>query len=314
MSTGDALLDVRGVSRAFGKVAAVRDVSFTLRRGEVYGFIGPNGAGKTTTMKILATLDLPDAGDAFVDGHSILSEPRRARLRLGFMSDHFVPYANLTVLQFLEFMARAYGLRGDARVRTVGSVVDFCGLSSFADRPTTGLSKGMAQRLHLAKTLLHDPALLILDEPAAGLDPRALVDFRGLVHALAAAGKGILISSHLLAELSEVSDGVVLIERGRIVVTGAVSEIAARMRSQRPVRMRALEGPEALERFLLTQPFVRDVRAEEGLVGFEFDSDEAGLADLLSRAVGAGLRVIELRPVETDLEDIFLKTTGGRLG
>jgi ABC-2 type transport system ATP-binding protein len=312
MSSADVLLDVRGVSKAFGKVAAVRDVSFSLRRGEVYGFIGPNGAGKTTTMKILATLDLPDEGDALVDGHSILEDPRRARLRLGFMSDHFVPYANLTVLQFLEFLARAYGLRGAARERTVAAVVDFCGLGSFADRATTGLSKGMSQRLHLAKTLLHDPALLILDEPAAGLDPRALVEFRGLVRALAAAGKGILISSHLLAELSEVSDGVVLIERGRIALTGAVSEIAARLRSQRPVRMRALEGSAALERFLLAQPFVRDVSDEDGLVGFEFDADEAALADLLARALASGLRVVELRPVETDLEDIFLKTTAGR--
>jgi ABC-2 type transport system ATP-binding protein len=307
------LLEVRGLCRSFGRVRAVDDVSFTVDRGQVYGFIGPNGAGKTTTMRMLATLDLPDGGDAFVEGHSILSEPRRARLRLGFMSDAFVPYANLTVGQFLDFVARAYGLRGRDRLRTVGSAVAFCGLEPLLDRPTTGLSKGMSQRLHLAKTLLHDPALLVLDEPAAGLDPRAVVDFRGLVRALAAAGKGILISSHLLAELSEVSDGVVLIERGKVVVTGDVDAIARGMRAHRPVRMRALSGADGLERFLLVQPLVGSVRADDGQVAFDFEGDDDALADLLGRAVSAGLRVVELRTEETDLEDIFMRSTEGRL-
>ena len=313
MSVAAPLLEVRGLSRSFGRLQAVQDVSFTVDRGQVYGFIGPNGAGKTTTMRILATLDLPDAGDAFVEGHSVLAEPRRARLRLGFMSDHFVPYANLTVGQFLDFVARAYGLRGRERARTTAAAVDFCGLEPLLDRPTTGLSKGMSQRLHLAKTLLHDPALLVLDEPAAGLDPRAVIEFRGLVRALAAAGKGILISSHLLAELTEVSDGVVLIERGRVVVSGPVDAVARGLRGHRPVTMRALGEGDGLERFLLTQPFVHGPRGDDGQVAFDFEGDDAALADLLARAVGAGLRVVECRTEETDLEDIFLRSTEGRL-
>ena len=307
------LLEVRSLCRSFGKVQAVQGVSFTVERGQVFGFIGPNGAGKTTTMRILATLDLPDAGDAFVDGSSVLVEPRQACMQLGFMADRFAPYPNLNVLQFLDFMARAYGLRGRKRLHTVASVADFCGLRDFADRPTTGLSKGMGQRLHLAKTLLHDPGLLVLDEPAAGLDPRARVEFRDLLRELAAAGKGILISSHLLSELSESCDGVVVIEKGRLLVTGSIDEIAKDVRAHNAILMKVQTASEAAERFLLTEPFVREVEIRDRHIGFEYDGDDDQLADLLARAVAEGLRVSELRHVEASLEEIFLRTTEGKL-
>ena len=307
------LLEVRSLSRSFGKVKAVDGISFTVEAGQVFGFIGPNGAGKTTTMRILATLDLPDTGDAWVDGQSVLEEPRKACMRLGFMADRFVPYANLQVGQFLDFMGRAYGLRGRKRLRTIDAVVDFCGLGTFLDRPTTGLSKGMAQRLHLAKTLLHDPGLLVLDEPAAGLDPRARVEFRDLLRALAEDGKGILISSHLLSELSESCDGVVVIEQGRLVVSGAIDEIAKEVRAHNAILVKVESDTEEAERFLLTQPLVREVHQQERRLGFEFDGDDDQLADLLARLVGADIRVSEFRHVEASLEEIFLRTTEGRL-
>lgn len=311
--TSTPLLSVRNLSRSYGKVRAVNDVSFDVQPGEVFGFIGPNGAGKTTTMRIIATLDLPDAGDVLIDGHSVLNAPREACLRQGFMADKFVPYANLPVATFLDFMARAYGLRGRERRRTIDSVVDFCGLQEFLTRPTTGLSKGMAQRIHLAKTLLHDPGLLVLDEPAAGLDPRARVEFRDLLRELARAGKGILISSHLLSELSESCDGVVVIERGELVVTGSIEEIARDVRAHKAILMRIQGGIEEAERFVLTQPHVRDVRREGPRLAFEFDADDDALADLLGRLVAHGVRVSEFRQVEATLEDIFLRTTRGRL-
>jgi ABC-2 type transport system ATP-binding protein len=311
--SSEPLLEVRALSRAFGKVKAVDDLSFTVQRGQVVGFIGPNGAGKTTTMRILATLDLPDEGDAFVNGRSVLVEPRQACMHLGFMADSFVPYANLEVMQFLDFMGRAYGLRGEARARTVASVADFCGLGEFADRPTTGLSKGMAQRLHLAKTLLHDPGLLVLDEPAAGLDPRARVEFRDLLRELAAAGKGILISSHLLSELSESCDSVVVIERGRLAVSGGIRDIARKLRAHHAILARVRGESEAAQRWLLTQPLVREVKVADDRLAFEFAGDDDALADLLARMVGQGLRVVEFRHVEASLEEIFLRTTKGRL-
>lgn len=224
----DTLLEVRGITRNFGALRAVDDVSFSLPRGQVWGFIGPNGAGKTTTMRILATLDLPDEGDAFVDGISVLIDPRKVRRKVGFMADQFAPYPNLTVLPYLDFFARAYGLRGRERIDTVRSVVAFCGLDDFLSRPTTGLSKGMGQRLHLAKTLLNDPQLLILDEPTAGLDPIASGIFKEQLAAVRERGASILLASHTLSELEAHADDIVFLLDGRIRFHGPVTQLMER--------------------------------------------------------------------------------------
>lgn len=309
----EPLLEVRNLCRSFGSLRAVDDVSFALERGRIYGFIGPNGAGKTTTMRILATLDVPDSGDAVLEGLSVLVEPRKARDRVGFMSDQFEPYANLDVLQYLDFFARAYGLRGRGRIDAVRSVASFCGLDTFSTRPANGLSKGMGQRLHLAKTLLHDPSLLILDEPASGLDPRARIEFRALLRELSAAGKTILISSHILAELSETCDGVLVIEQGRLMASGKIGDIARTVRDRHRMRMRVVGEAGLAERFLLVQPKVHDVRQVEGRVEFEFDGDDEAAAELLARSVESGLRVVEFVAQSANLEEIFMTTTRGRL-
>ncbi|MBX3464719.1 MAG: ABC transporter ATP-binding protein [Planctomycetes bacterium] len=307
------LLEVQSLSRRYGRVQAVDDLSFAMARGAITGFVGPNGAGKTTTMRIAATLDVPDRGDVFVDGVSVLVEPREARQRIGYMADQFRPYPNLDVPEYLDFFARAYGLRGRRRLQTVRSVAAFCGLDGFADRPATGLSKGMGQRLHLAKTLLHDPALLILDEPASGLDPRARIEFRALLKELAAAGKGILISSHILPELGELCDSVVVIEKGRRVVAGTIAEIQRSVAAEQAVRLRVLGDAEAAHRFLLTQPGVGAVAVDGDRLRFALAGGDAAAAALLQRAVAAGLSVVEFVRVEADLEDIFLQTTRGNV-
>src|SRR5690606_12236903 len=264
-------------------------------------------------MRILATLDLPDEGDARVEGFSILVEPRRVRERIGFMADRFEAYPNLDVLQYLDFFARAQGLSGRERIHTVRSVASFCGLDAFATRPATGLSKGMGQRLHLAKTLLHRPRLLILDEPASGLDPRARIEFRELLRELAADGTGILISSHILAELSETCDGVLLIERGRTVVSGAIDEVRKRLRDDHRVVVRVLADVERAARFFATQPGVAAVEADGRELRFAFRGDDRAAAELLQRAVAADLGVLEFRRDEDDLEDIFMRATAGSL-
>jgi ABC-2 type transport system ATP-binding protein len=192
-------------------------------------------------------------------------------------------------------------------------VAGFCGLDTFRDRPATGLSKGMGQRLHLAKTLLHDPQLLILDEPAAGLDPRARIEFRALLKELAAAGKSILISSHILPELGETCDSVVVLEKGRRVVAGTIAEMQRSVAGQQSVQMRVLGDGEALLRFLVVQPEVADVAVDDRRARFGFAGDDEGLAQLLARAIGAGLVVVEFGRVEADLEAIFLSTTKGNL-
>ncbi len=307
------LLALEGISRSFGKLKAVNDLSFSVEAGQIYGFIGPNGSGKTTTMRILATLDLPDDGDAFIHGDSILVEPRKVRTRIGFMPDSFHPYRGIDVVEYLDFFARAYGLRGHQRIQTVRSVSSFCGLLEFKERRITDLSKGMGQRLHLAKTLLHDPDLLILDEPAAGLDPRARIEFRELLKELSAHGKGILISSHILSELGEICDGAVVIEKGKKIVAGTIDEMSRKSKDHHRLRVKIIEKKEDAERFFLTQPGVRELTVGAEGIHFDFEGDKTELARLLERAVRSGLPLYEFHQLDADLEEIFMRTTEGRL-
>src|SRR4029079_1094127 len=233
------LIELRHLHRYFGPTKAVVDMSFEVYAGEVFGYIGPNGAGKTTSMRILATLDEPTYGDALVDGFSVVDDPDRARRRLGFMPDFFGAYQNVNVTEYLDFFARAYGLRSYERKRAVDYVMEFTLLDQLADKPIDGLSKGMKQRLCLGRTMIHDPAVLILDEPAAGLDPRARIELREMIGRLAELGKTVLISSHILTELAEMCHRVGIIEQGRLLAVGSVDEISASSRATRSeVRMR----------------------------------------------------------------------------
>ena len=306
-------LQVNAISKRFGKLRAVDEVSFSVRPGEIMGFIGPNGAGKTTTMRICSTLDLPDGGDVLVDGVSVIEEPRAARQRIGFMPDSYGAYANTTVLDYLDFFARAYGLRGAQRRQVIERVIEFTTLGELLEKHIDALSKGMKQRLCLAKTLLHDPAVLILDEPAAGLDPRARVELRELVKALAQMGKAILLSSHILTELSEMCTSVTVIERGKVRGSGTVADIIKSVTPKMRLYLRALAGPEHSERVLLERPHIAAVRREPLGVSFDFEGTQDEVAVLLEALVAAGLKPVELTLRETNLEDIFLSLTEGRV-
>ena len=219
------MIELQRLHRFFGRTRAVDDVSFSVEKGRVFGFIGPNGAGRTTTMRILATLDLPTAGDALVDGFSVIDDPDRVRRRLGFMPDYFGTYANVNCWEYLDFFARSYGLRGRERSAAIRRTMGFTGLDDLAQKPIAALSKGMKQRLCLGRAMIHDPAVLVLDEPAAGLDPRARVELRGMIRALADDGKTILVSSHILTELAEMCDTVGIIEHGCLLAVGTVDEL-----------------------------------------------------------------------------------------
>src|SRR5688572_10223681 len=220
MKPSPPFLQVRELARAFGGVKAVNGVSFELAAGQVAGLIGANGAGKTTTMRILATLDLADHGTISLGGVDIVEYPNEVRRRIGWMPDHFIPYKDTAVSDYLDFFARAYGLHGRDRERRVSEVADFTDLVALADRPMDRLSKGQTQRLCLARTLLNDPEFLILDEPAAGLDPKARLEFKNLVRVLRDRGKTILISSHILSELGEMCDTLVFMDRGVVMHHG----------------------------------------------------------------------------------------------
>ncbi len=307
-------LEVRDLTRRFGNFTAVERLSFSVQRGEICGFIGPNGAGKTTTMRICSTLDLPDHGDVFISGESVLEQPRRVRRKLGFMPDAYGAYSNTTVADYLDFFARSYGLRGEEKSRTIARLVEFTSLGHMLEKLTTALSKGMKQRLCLAKTMLNDPDLLILDEPAAGLDPRARIELRELVKALAGMDKAILISSHILSELGETCDSVVVIEEGRLKAAGNVSQMTEGIQRERSrVLLRALVDPQALLRAVLEEPHVEGARVERGGVVLDLPGGAEGLARLVEALVKRGVRLTEFRQEKLDLEEVFLSMTDGRV-
>ena len=293
MTDNYPMITLRHLHRFFGTTRAVDDVSFNVYRGQVFGYIGPNGAGKTTSMRILATLDLPTAGDAFVDGFSVLNDPDRVRRRLGFMPDYFGTYPNVNVREYLDFFARAYQMRHTQREDAIDRVMDFTGLDVLADKPTDGLSKGMKQRLCLGRALIHDPAVLVLDEPAAGLDPRARIELRQMIRTLADAGKTILISSHILTELAEICDVVGIIERGQLVVTGGVEEIRRQARKpQNAVEVRVLENVRALGTWLEQQPGVSQLHVNGDSARFLHTGTPEAEAELLRNIIQAEFRVV----------------------
>jgi ABC-2 type transport system ATP-binding protein len=308
-----AMLRIEGLVRHFDGVRAVDDVSFSVDRGKVLGFIGPNGAGKTTTMRILATLETPQRGDAMVGGFSVVHDPREVRRITGFMPDYAGVYALTTVEEYLDFFARSYGLRGHVRRAAVASIIEFMGIGDIRSRYVESLSKGLKQRVALGRAIVHDPRLLILDEPAANLDPRARIEFRTLIRELAADGKTILLSSHILTELSEMCDSVAVIERGRILATGTVQEILEGLRPHRTLSVRLVGSVEGLERFLLEQPGVSKVHQAGGRVRFDLEGGDDEQVVLLGRMVGAGLRLLEFTAEGADLEDAFIEITEGRV-
>lgn len=310
-------IELCGVHRLFGDVHAVNDVSFAVQAGEVFGYIGPNGAGKTTSMRILATLDEPTQGDAFVDGFSVKEDPDRVRARLGFMPDYFGTYENVNVKEYLDFFARAYGLRGKQRHAALAYAMDFTGLDKLSRKPINGLSKGMKQRLCLGRTMIHDPSVMVLDEPAAGLDPRARIELREMITRLAELGKAILISSHILTELAEVCDRVGIIEQGRLVAVGTVDEISNRVEQKTQIRIQAIGDHEPLKDWLMHHANVEAVSERLGDVCLTLtttDQDyEEKAADLLAEMIQAGYRITSFAGESKSLEDVFLHVTEGRV-
>jgi ABC-2 type transport system ATP-binding protein len=307
------LIELRHLHRYFGPTKAVYDMSFEVYAGEVFGYIGPNGAGKTTSMRILATLDEPTYGDALVDGFSVVDDPDRVRRRLGFMPDYFGTYQNVNVAEYLDFFARAYGLRSYERKRAVDFVMEFTMLDRLADKPIDGLSKGMKQRLCLGRTMIHDPAVLILDEPAAGLDPRARIELRDMIVRLAEHGKTVLISSHILTELAEMCHRVGIIEQGRLLAVGSVEEISGQTATRSEVRLRVLSNSDELAAWLSSRDDIGDLALRNGHIVLTHDGGPEEQARLLREVVEAGFAVVEFASKTKSLEDVFLHVTEGRV-
>lgn len=306
------MIQLRRVYRSFGKTKAVNDVSFEVEAGQVFGYIGPNGAGKTTSMRILSTLDLPDYGDALVDGFSVINDPDRVRKRLGFMPDHFGTYPNMNCVEYLDFFARSYGIIGRDRTKALRHTLAYTGLDKIAEKPIRGLSKGMRQRLCLGRAMIHDPAVLILDEPANGLDPRARIELRHMIRGLAADGKALLVSSHILTELGEMCDAIGIIECGRLVVSGTVADIKSRLRPHIDVLVNLIDRGQALGQWLDGKPDVSHIQASEHTVRFQLAAtNESQQAELLRAIVNADFPLLAYSTEGRSLEDVFLQITTG---
>ena len=312
-SATEPMIELRRIHRFFGNTKAVNDVSFDVYRGQVFGFIGPNGAGKTTSMRILSTLELPSYGDAFVDGFSVINDPDLVRRRLGFMPDGFSMYQNMNCVEYLDFFARSYGLLGKDRIAALRRTLSFTGLDKIASKPITGLSKGMRQRLCLGRSMIHSPAVLILDEPANGLDPRARIELRQMIQQLAVEGTTILVSSHILTELAEMCDQVGIIERGRLLAVGSVADIRRSIQGALRVHMTALERGQQLQQWLMEQIGVSNVTRTDNTLSLELVGGSSEQVALLKAIVNADFSILEFAAHRETLEDVFMKVTTGAI-
>jgi len=305
-------VEVSNLRKEFGRTVAVDGVSFSFESGEVIGFVGPNGAGKTTTMRMLATLDEPTSGDVVVDGVSLVQDPEEARKLIGFVPDALPTHHDITVHEYLDFFARAYRIPFDRRARVIDSIEEFTNLIGIRQKNLKSLSKGMNQRVCLARALLHDPKVLILDEPAAGLDPRARIELRELIRVFSGQGRAILMSSHILTELSEICTGAVIIERGRVLKAGKLDDLLVTNDEVRTIIIRPLGGCDVLHRALLELPGTRSVRVDDDEVAVQYAGSDAEASDLLAELVKRGHRIVEYRQQGANLELLFMTvTTGG---
>lgn len=305
------IIRVDGLTKTFGKTKAVNDVSFSFDSGHIYGFVGPNGAGKTTTMRIMATLEEPDRGDVYVNGVSVREQPEMARKHVGYVPDSLPAHSDITVHEYLDFYARAYGLKGSERKDAVAAIEEFTGVTGILHKHLKALSKGMKQRVTLGRALVHDPEVLVLDEPAAGLDPRARVELRELLAVLSEQKKAILISSHILTELTEICHGVVIIEKGNVLETGAIDEVLRKRSPKRAMIIRVVDRQQDLLKELLQSPQVGNAKENGREVIVELEGEDGAAAELLAELIGKGFRIAEFKQTQTNLEDIFMNVTKG---
>ena len=305
------MIKIRGFTKRFDHFVAVDNLDLDIDQGDVFGFIGPNGAGKTTTIRFLATLLKPNSGQAWINGYSVTKQVDQVKRSIGFMPDTFGVYDGMKVWEFLDFFATAYGLVRSKRRALIDDVLDLVDLTHKRDTLVNGLSRGMQQRLCLAKTLVHDPPVLILDEPASGLDPRARVEMKALLRELQKMGKTILISSHILPELSDFCNKIGIIERGKLLAAGPVKDVIHSIRQNRVVRIVTSGQHEACEVLLAHHPQVRNLSAAEKEFKFEFVGNDEDVVKLHQDLLAQQIPVVWFAEVEADLEEAFMKITQG---
>ena len=305
------MIEVHDLTKKYGELFAIHKIELALERGDVFGFIGPNGAGKTTTMRILATLLNPTWGEAYVGGYSIYTKPKEIRRIIGYMPDFFGVYDNMKVIEYLEFFAAAYRIKGPKRRKICDEVLELVDLGYKREALVTSLSRGMTQRLGLARVLLHDPQVLLLDEPASGLDPRARIEIRGLLKELRNMGKTIMVSSHILPELADICNKIGIIEQGELKVNGAVDDVMKQVRQQMVLRIDVTGDREAAAQVLEDHAIVESVEVLNDGLRVNLTPGDHDYSQLAKLIMDAGFGLTQLTEEEIDLETAFMTLTKG---
>ena len=305
------MIEITGFGKDYGEFTAVESLDLKIEEGEMFGFIGPNGAGKSTTIRFLATLLRASRGEGSVNGHSIMDDPMNVRRSVGYMPDAFGVYDGMKVWEFLDFFAVAYKIGRTQRKQVIRDVLELLDLTYKRDDYVNGLSRGMKQRLCLAKTLVHDPPVLILDEPASGLDPRARVEVKALLKELRRMGKTILISSHILTELADCCTSIGIIERGQLLMHGPIDDVYRRIQGTPTVVAEMGENFDKGLSIIRSNPDVRDVQVDGQKVTIEFASPESETGNLLKSLVNQNVEVNNFGIKEPNLEDVFMMVTKG---
>jgi ABC-2 type transport system ATP-binding protein len=311
-----AIIETRDLTKKYKTVTAVKELSLSVEEGAIYGFVGPNGAGKTTTMHVLTTLLEPTAGEAWVAGYSVTRQPRDVRRVIGYMPDFFGVYDDMKVWEYLDFFAACYDIPEAERPALIRDLLELVDLSHRADDMVDSLSRGMKQRLCLARTLAHDPQVLILDEPASGLDPRARIEIRQLLVELANMGKTVFFSTHILADVAEICTQVGIIEAGELVMEGTLEDMQRQLIPNREIVVTLLGGVEHARELLLTVEgigAVVDLQPDNGRARLHvsLSGDDQAVSNLLVRLVGAGVPVLHFTEETRDLESVFMRATKG---
>jgi ABC-2 type transport system ATP-binding protein len=306
-------IETRGLTRDFGKITAVEFLNLQIPKGALFGLIGPNGAGKTTTLRMLAGLLEPTAGQVLINGRLANGNWREMQRQIGYMPDFFGVYEDMLVWEYLDFFARCHDMPAGRRGQIIDDLLELVDLTEKQNAYVETLSRGMRQRLCLAHALVHDPQVLLLDEPASGLDPRARVEMRELLRELHKMDKTIVLSSHILTELAELCDSIGIIEKGMLVASGSLDQIRQKVVETRTLRIRVLSDADQAQAALKNQPGVGEVYMADGTLEVEFTGDEAAAAELLDTLIAQGVRVASFSEVLSDLEEIFLKLTKGEV-
>jgi ABC-2 type transport system ATP-binding protein len=305
------MIELIDFGKDYGDFTAVERLNLKIEAGEMFGFIGPNGAGKSTTIRFLATLLKASRGEGKVNGHSVTRRPMDVRRSVGYMPDNFGVYDGMKVWEFLDFFAVAYRISKSRRKAVITDVLELLDLTHKRDDFVNGLSRGMKQRLCLAKTLVHDPPVLILDEPASGLDPRARLEVKALLKELRRMGKTILISSHILTELADCCTSIGIIERGQLLMSGPIDEVYRRIRGNRVVEVKFTDKMDVGLSVIRSSPHCRNIQVEDHKASVELETDDAGVAGLLRELIANQVGIRSFAEKEPTLEDVFMLVTKG---